>query len=264
MNQLCKNTREIWNKCRLNFKNEDKISKTVICYFKEFDEDISQLLLKSSILSCMDIYVLLKSESSINLFCNLIFDLSQNYVVPIEVLEETIRNKINIDDKNEVQPVSGEKYHTLRIKSCINKSVFEYQIKQQKIDWQSIHQTSCDQNKLEIFEQLKEFILSYQNNYNNFFCQIYSDRFHIYSKPQNNEKLTHTMKFESSIGLDDSNFEQEKEHLVVWIKIEELADLTWHATDLIRSFPNLKSVTFRNNDEGNFRSNPLNEFFDLE
>ena len=85
MNQLSKKTRSIWKDYCQAFKHLDRSTMTVTKYEKEFDTQISELLLNSTFLSWIDVNVWLKSDESFEHFVSMLSRFDDDKVASIEL-----------------------------------------------------------------------------------------------------------------------------------------------------------------------------------
>ena len=99
LNQLNKKTRQIWKDYRVAFKHLDRNSITVLRYEKEFDGLISDLLVNSSLLSCMSINIWLKSEESFEHFISMLSKFKDDTVVWFELLGDKDNSRIDFEDQ---------------------------------------------------------------------------------------------------------------------------------------------------------------------
>ena len=95
MNQLSKKTRQIWKDYRLAFKHLDRSTMTVMRYDKEFDDHIADLLIKSSILSCISFNVWLNSDESFDRFVSMMEKFRDDKVVWFEFWGHKTNKYIN-------------------------------------------------------------------------------------------------------------------------------------------------------------------------
>ena len=85
MNQLSKKTRRIWRDYRLAFKFLDRVTMTVLRYNRELDQQLSDFLVKSSILGCMSINIWLKSEDSYKIFTTMLSNFQDDKIIWFEL-----------------------------------------------------------------------------------------------------------------------------------------------------------------------------------
>ena len=84
MNQLSKKTRLIWKDYALAFKHLDRAAMTVMRYENEFDDQIANLLVRSSILSYASFNIWLNSDESFDRFVTMLGKFRDDKVVWFE------------------------------------------------------------------------------------------------------------------------------------------------------------------------------------
>ena len=99
LNQLNKKTRQIWKDYRVAFKHLDRNSITVLRYEKEFDGIISDLLVNSSLLSCMSINIWLKSDESFEHFISMLSKFKDDTIVWFEFWGDKNTNRFDFEDQ---------------------------------------------------------------------------------------------------------------------------------------------------------------------
>jgi hypothetical protein len=247
---------------------------TVMYYYKEFNQRIWDLLLKSSILSCMDMYVLVGEGESTQLFFNLIMELSKSYVVPIEIGPFKIKSDIDAGEGDEPNPDSDNpnkkndfdntKYIYVRINSVMNKLDFEYKKGLKYSEFEPILNLTLETGRNEVPILFSSIVTSNENNDNFFFFDTTEGNLKIFARPQNNHKLTNTFDFRKLSEIEELKVDENIEHFVFWMdRTKWVSHLPTEIIELPKKYPNLKSVTFRDNIPSEFEHNPVQRFIGL-
>jgi hypothetical protein len=242
-----------------------------MCYYKEFDSEIYDFLLTSSVLSYKDVFVLLKSEYSVQLFYSLVSKLGRNFVVPIEVCAYTTLKKdtstLLLEEDNdwlEDYIENDVQYTSVCVKSIINKTDFEYKKTLKYSEFQPIFESDLSDDHNDVPDFFKNLVTNYENNDNQFFIEVADGTVRMYARFQNNPEVTQTIDIGNMSGIEELKIDEFKEHFTIWMD-----NFNWESEfpswvkELPELWSNLKSITFKGTSKKSCKWNPIQKFIDL-